>query len=85
MEHPIRQIRLPSQFGNDKSCVFAIKQFERHGKQFPLTENVNLNHGRNHYVYKNHYYVSKKSEVIESIYDAHSPLIVDLTIAVITL
>ena len=34
IEHPNRQIRLSFQFGNNNSCVFSLKKFEKHGNQF---------------------------------------------------
>ena len=36
-EHPNRQIRLSSRFGNKNSSVFSIKKFELHGNHFILT------------------------------------------------
>ena len=37
IEHPNRQYRLSFRLGNNNSCVFSIKKFERHGNQFILT------------------------------------------------
>ena len=53
IEHPNRHIRLSFRFGNNNSCVFCMKKFERHGNQFNLTEIVNLNHRKIHNRYKN--------------------------------
>ena len=65
-EHPTRQIRLSFRFGNNNSCVFFIKKFELQGNQIILTEMVLLNHREIHQLYRNRYYVAKKSEIIES-------------------
>ena len=60
IEHPNRQIRLSFRFGNNNSCVFSLKKFEKHGNQFVLTENVHLNYRKIHHLYKNRYYVANK-------------------------
>ena len=77
IEHPNRQIRLSFPFGNNKSCVFSMKNFEQHGNQFILTEIVNFNHRENHHLYKNQYYDANRCEIIESSEQlrcgAHSP------------
>ena len=69
IEHPNRQTRLSFRFGNNNSCVFAIKKFELHGNQFILTEIVNLHHREIHHLQKNRYYIANKCEIIESNYD----------------
>ena len=69
IEHLNRQIRLPFQIKNNDICVFSIKKFELHGKQFILTEIVNLNHREVHHLYKNRCYVASKCEIFESNYD----------------
>ena len=45
--------------------------FELHGNgnQFIPTEIVNLSHCETDHLYKNRYYVAKKSEIFESNYD----------------
>ena len=67
-EHPNGQIRLSFRFGNNNSCVFSLKKFEKHGNQFILTEIVNLNHREIHHLYKNRFCVANKCEIIESNY-----------------
>ena len=69
IENPNRQIRLSFRFGNNISCVFSLKKFKLHGNQIILTEMVNLNHRQIHHLHKNRYYVAKKCEIIESIYN----------------
>ena len=43
IEHPKRQIHLSFSFRRNNSCVFSIKKFELHGKEFVLTKIVNFN------------------------------------------
>ena len=69
IEHPNRQIRLSFRFGNNKSCVFSLKNFELHGNEFILTQIVNLNHREIRHLYKSRYYVANKCEIIESNYN----------------
>ena len=69
IKHPNRQIRLSFRFGNNNSCVFSIKKFELNGNQFILTEIVNLNHRKIHYLYKSRYYFANRCEIIESNYN----------------
>ena len=68
-EHPNRQIRLSSRYGNNISYVISIEKFEIHGNQFILTDIVNLSHREIHHLYKNRYYVANKCEKFESNYD----------------
>ena len=85
IEHPNRQIRLSSPFGNNNSCAFSIKIFELHGNQFILRETVNLNHRENYHLYKNWDYVAKQVwnnwEQLRSV--VHSTLIAGMTIALL--
>ena len=69
IEPPKRQILLSFRFGNNNSCVFSIQEFELHGNQFFLIENVNLNHHEIHHLYKSRCYVANKCEIIEGHYD----------------
>ena len=69
IEHSNRQSRLSFRFGNNNSCVFPLKKFERHSSQFILTEIVSLNHREIHHRYKNRYYVANNCEIIKSNYD----------------
>ena len=66
IEHANKQIQLSLGFGNNNSCVFAIKKFELLVKQFILSEIFNDNHREIHHLYKNRYYVANICEKIES-------------------
>ena len=68
IEHPERQFRLSSRFGNINSSAFSIKKFELDGNQFILTEIVNFNHRKILHLYDKRYYVANRYEISESIY-----------------
>ena len=53
LEQPNRQILFSFRFGNNDSCVFSIREFEKYGNQFILTEIVNLNHREIHHLHMN--------------------------------
>ena len=68
-EHTDRHLRLPFRFEKDKNCCFPLKKFLNRGNQFVLTEIVNLSHNELYELYKDRYFISSKSGIIESNYD----------------
>ena len=64
--HTDRHLRLSFRFEKDKNCCFSLKKFLFRGNQFVLTEIVNLSHNELYELYKNHYFKSTKSGIIES-------------------
>ena len=68
-EHTDRHLRLSFSFEKDKNCCFSLKKFLYRGNQFVLTEIVNLSHNELYELYKDRYFISSKSGIIESNYD----------------
>ena len=68
-EHTDRHLRLSFCFEKDKNCCFSLKKFLYRGNQFVLTEIVNLSHNELYELYKDRYFISTKSGIIESNYD----------------
>ena len=69
VEHLNRQIRLSFRFEKNKTCVFSIKEFEKYGDQFILTEVVNLSYRKVKHLYNNRYFVAYKCDISESNYN----------------
>ena len=69
MEHSNIQNCFIFRFGNNNSCVFSIKMFELHGSKTILTEIAKHNIREIQPPCKKRFYVAKKFERIESIYD----------------
>ena len=67
-EHTDCHLRLCFRFEKDKNCCFSLKKFLYRGNQFVLTEIVNLSHNELHDLYKDRYFISTKSVIIESSY-----------------
>ena len=69
IEPSITQLPLSFRLRNNKTCVFSIKKFDKHGKNFILTENVNLCHREIQHLHKNPNNAGNKCKITESNYD----------------
>ena len=70
-KHTDRHLLLSSRFEKDKNCCFSLKKFLYGGNQFVMTDIVNLSHNELYELYKDRYFTSTKSGIIESNYDVN--------------